>query len=200
MTTLTARNLGFMDYGPFTFSVTADKSLCIQGASGSGKTLLLRALADLDEHDGEITLGQDSQHETPAPQWRKNIGYFPADSIFWHETMAEYFQQHQDPFIHEVIGILKLEALMHFPLNKLSSGEKQRFALLRLLANQPKALLLDEPTSHLDPDSRSLAEEIILEYQKTHRCPLILVSHDNEQCERMAQQRFILQDMRLQQA
>lgn len=200
MTTLTVRNLGFLDYGPFTFSVTEDNSLCIQGNSGSGKTLLLRALADLDEHNGEIHLGKNAQHETPAPLWRKNIGYFPADSLFWHETMVEYFQQYQDSFIHEVIGILKLEPLMHLPLNKLSSGEKQRFALVRLLANQPQALLLDEPTSHLDPDSVLLAEEIILGYQKAHLCPLILVSHNSEQCERMTRQRFVLRDRRLQQA
>ena len=199
MTTLSVRNLEFLDYGPYSFSVSADAGISIRGESGSGKTLLLRALADLDVHGGEIVLGKQRQEDMPPPHWRKNIGYLPADAIFWHETMAEYFQRYQDPYLQQVMDKLKLEPLMNLPLNKLSSGEKQRFALLRLLANQPQALLLDEPTSHLDPDSVSLAEETIMEYQRNHDCPLILVSHNNDQCSRMTRLSFTLKDKRLQQ-
>jgi ABC-type bacteriocin/lantibiotic exporter with double-glycine peptidase domain len=197
MKELSVHNLEFLDYGPFSFTVSAEHNLSIHGQSGAGKTLLLRALADLDEHTGEILLGKHNQQELPPSRWRKNIGYLPSDAVFWNETMAEYFEQFEDADVFRVMQTLNLEPLLNMPLNKLSSGEKQRFALLRLLANQPQALLLDEPTSHLDPDSVSRAEQLILDYQQAHDCPLILVSHDKEQCRRMTRQSLTMQNMKL---
>jgi len=157
----------------------------------------LRALADLDYHSGEVSLGESKQQQTSPAAWRKQIGYLPPDAIFWTETMAEYFMRFKEPAIGELLRSLELEPLLEKPMNKLSSGEKQRFGLVRLLANQPDALLLDEPTSHLDPASVTLAESAILNYQEHHGCPMILVSHDNEQCRRMTRQCFSMQNKRL---
>jgi ABC-type multidrug transport system ATPase subunit len=154
-------------------------------------------LADLDHHSGEVSLGERKQQQTSPAAWRKQIGYLSPDAIFWTETMAEYFMRFKEPAIAELLRYLELEPLLEKPMNKLSSGEKQRCGLGRLLANQPDALLLDEPTSHLDPASVTLAESAIRDYQEHHGCPMILVSHDNEQCRRMTRQCFSMQNKRL---
>ena len=195
---LSLHELKFLDYGPFTFSVSAAEGISIQGSSGCGKTLLLRAIADLDQHTGQINLDKQPQNTIPGPRWRQRIGYLPADTYFWHTSVAAHFDNVEDPFIQTAITRLNVEALIQQPVSKLSSGEKQRLALLRLLANQPEALLLDEPTSHLDPDLARTAESVISDYQTAHQCPLILVSHDPEQRQRMARQHYHMQAKSLQ--
>ena len=111
--------------------------------------------------------------------------------------MAEYFKHFDDDFVKALLQTMQLDPLLELPINKLSSGEKQRFALVRLLANQPSALLLDEPTSHLDPDTTLLAESVISEYQQAHDCPMLLVSHDEAQCSRITTQRLSMYDRQL---
>jgi len=194
---LSIHNLSFLDYGPFTFSVDASKGISIQGGSGSGKSLLLRAITDLDQHDGEVNLNNKSQNAMTAPQWRSQIGYLISGTVFWADTVEEHFDELQSPFLQQAVQTLGIEPLLPQMVIKLSSGEKQRIALLRLLANQPKALLLDEPTSHLDKESTQAAESLVAEYQRTHNCPLILVSHDTKQCDRMAQHHYMMQDKTL---
>jgi len=195
---LAIHSLSFLDYGPFSFAIDAGKGMSIQGGSGSGKSLLLRAIADLDQHDGKVSLHNELQNNLPAPQWRSQIGYLISETVFWADRVEEHFDNLQSPFILRAIDALKIEPLFPQIVTKLSSGEKQRIALLRLLANQPKALLLDEPTSHLDSESRVAAESLITEYQQAHNCPLLLVSHNREQCERMTQQHYVMEGKTLQ--
>ena len=162
------------------------------------KVLLLRAIADLDQHSGEIGLQNQSQNSMSGPQWRQLIGYLPPDSIFWADTVAEHFNGLQKtPWLKQAIHKLRIGALLNQPIAKLSSGEKQRLGLFRLLANQPRALLLDEPTSHLDQDMKLAAEATISGYQLKYNCPLILVSHDTAQCKRMTGRHFIIRNKRL---
>ena len=157
----------------------------------------MRALADLDQHSGEIQLGEQAQQTTSPPAWRKQIGYLPADAIFWTETMAQYFDRFADHYVNDLIQTLQLNNLLSLPLNKLSSGEKQRFALVRLLANKPSALLLDEPTSHLDPELSLVVESTLTQYQQAHDCPMLLVSHDEAQCARITGQRLSMNNKEL---
>jgi len=67
-----------------------------------------------------------------------------------------------------------------------AAGEKQRLALFRLLLNQPKVLLLDEPTAALDHANIHVAEEVISEYRRTTGAAVLWVSHDPEQIARAA--------------
>lgn len=194
---LAVHNLKFLDYGPISFTVGAGEGISIQGESGAGKSLLLRAITDLDLHTGEVSLNGQTQDSMPAPQWRQKTGYLLADAIFWSDTAEEILSVQQTTFLQQAIQTLHAESLLQKPVVQLSSGEKQRLALLRLLANKPEALLLDEPTSHLDPNTTLAAEAIIADYQHTHQCPLILVSHDKKQRTRMAGKHFILQEKTL---
>ena len=195
---LAVHNLSFLDYGPFSFSISAGSGISIRGGSGTGKSLLLRAIADLDEHSGDIRLEEQSQDAIDAHDWRRQIGYLMAESFFWEETVGMHFPELESAFLQQTADVLQVTALFDRTINKLSSGEKQRIALLRLLANQPSALLLDEPTSHLDPDMQEVAEQVILDYQGQHHCPLLLVSHDDAQCQRLTSRHYLMQNKNLQ--
>lgn len=71
-----------------------------------------------------------------------------------------------------------------------STGERQRFALLRLLENKPRVLLLDEPTAALDEKNTLAVETLLLNYLKNHQAAAIWVSHDPEQLQRVATKRL----------
>ena len=195
---LAVHNLCFLDYGPFSFNIAAGSGISIQGGSGSGKSLLLRAIADLDQHDGDVSLNDQAQLSIDAHDWRQQIGYLMAETFFWEETVGEHFSELDSGFMEQSADALQVTSLLDRSINKLSSGEKQRIALIRLLANQPRALLLDEPTSHLDQDMREIAEHIILDYRNQLHCPLLLVSHDVEQCQRLTSRHYLMQNKSLQ--
>jgi ABC-type phosphate transport system ATPase subunit len=85
---------------------------------------------------------------------------------------------------------------MSWPVSRLSTGEKQRLALLRAIVQGPSVLLLDEPTSALDPEATSKVESVLHEKIQAG-VSLILVTHDAAQAKRMSQQRFLMADGRL---
>ena len=89
-------------------------------------------------------------------------------------------------------------AILDKPVMQLSSGERQRLALLRLLSNRPRVLLLDEPTANLDPENTRRIEALVTEYRREHDAAVIWVSHDTEQVKRVANRHFQLVDGEMQ--
>lgn len=88
---LTVANLVYNGFGPVSFSLPAGECLGIQGESGCGKSRLLRAIADLDPHQGEVTWGETAAIDLPAHQWRRKVAYLPAESQWWFDRVAEHF-------------------------------------------------------------------------------------------------------------
>lgn len=176
--------------GPIDLLLAAGERVCVSGPSGSGKTLLLRALADLDPHEGEVWLDGQACSATAPPLWRRRVAYLPAESHWWGETVAEHFPA--APAAGELAALGFGAEILRQPVVQLSSGERQRLALLRLLANAPWALLLDEPTAALDPVNTRRVEALLSAYARRHEAAVLWVSHDEAQIGRVAQRHYRL--------
>lgn len=176
------------------FEVGDGECMAIEGPSGIGKTRLLRAIADLDAAEGRIVLDGVERSEMPAWQWRRQVRFAAAEPGWWGDTpRASVLTPASDAArVLKLIADLGLDAgILDRPLTELSTGERQRLALVRALADQPRVVLLDEPTGALDSVSAALAEELI-RYQTLAGKTVILVSHDKLQIERLADLRLQL--------
>jgi putative ABC transport system ATP-binding protein len=177
--------------GPVSLDVDAGECLCISGPSGSGKSLLLRALADLDPHEGEASLAGEPAAAIPPDRWRTQVGLLPPESSWWFPRVKDHFRDGV-PLSLEHIGLSA--SILEQPVMRLSSGEKQRLALMRLLSNRPRVLLLDEPTANLDPENTRRIESVIMEYRRAARAAVIWVSHDSAQIARVASHHYEVVD------
>ncbi len=196
MTDLTVKNLNLAAITPklnqnFNFTVPAGQCMGLSGPSGIGKSVLLKAIADMLPHQGEIYLGELESRSIPAPKWRKKVALLPAESQWWYDRVGEHFSKF-DEALFAYFGFDK--TVMNWQIAHLSSGEKQRLACIRILMNQPRALLLDEPTANLDKENRSLLERLISQYQCEHRIPALWISHDQEQLQRVSDQILVLNE------
>jgi ABC-type iron transport system FetAB ATPase subunit len=186
LTTLAFKGLQTLHLGPLSLELK-ERCTTLSGPSGSGKTLLLRAIADLDPHEGEALLDGVGQRQLPPPQWRRRVAYLPAESHWWAERVGTHFNG-VDGALLQALGF-DAEAL-DWQVSRLSSGERQRLALARLLALQPRALLLDEPTANLDAASRQRTEAVILDYLERNDALALWVTHDPEQGRRIGVRRL----------
>ena len=169
---------------PISLSVPSGKCLCLSGPSGVGKTVLLRAIADLDPSHGKVFLGNLEHMSVDGPTWRRNVGLLPAESHWWRERVGAHFAEAQ---IAEVEQLGFDAKVLDRRIVGLSTGERQRLALLRLLSQRPKALLLDEPTASLDPKNARRVEKLIAAYRSKHKIPVLWVSHDPRQIKRVSE-------------
>jgi ABC-type iron transport system FetAB ATPase subunit len=183
--------------GPLNFEARGAECLCISGPSGSGKTSLLRAIADLDVHEGNVLLDGIECNGLRGPEWRRRVGLLPAESDWWYEHVGEHFGAVTDDRLKQ-LGFDR--SVLERKVLRLSSGERQRLALLRLLANEPRALLLDEPTASLDPKNTRRAEQLVAQYRRKHSAPVLWVSHDPRQIKRVCDRHLRLRAGRLQSA
>ena len=170
------------------------RCLCLQGESGSGKTLLLRAIADLDENQGEVCLQGRPRSDMSADQWRQTVVLVPAESAWWAESVGAH-AQHWPLDLFPPLGFD--QEVLNWQVSRLSTGERQRLALLRALALSPQMLLLDEPTANLDEQHTRAVESVILSFLKHHGCAAIWVSHNTEQCQRIGWRKALMQAGRL---
>jgi len=168
--------------GPLDFELGAGETLCISGPSGSGKSQLLRALADLDPHEGIIELEGIAQAAMPASDWRHRVTLLAAESQWWAPTVGKHFPADAELRLGEV-GFD--EATTEWEIERLSSGEKQRLALLRAISHDPRVLLLDEPTANLDDDNAALVEVLVKRWRAGGDRAVVWVSHDKRQIERV---------------
>ena len=166
----------------------------LAGPSGCGKSLLLRAIADLDLHQGEAFLDEEPQSKTPPPRWRSQVGLLPAESHWWAQNVGEHIASVQSKTL-EMLGFS--ETCLTWDVARLSSGERQRLALARLLAGRPRVLLLDEPSANLDQENTQRVERLISAYLRETGAAALWVSHDPSQRERMADSGFLIRNRQL---
>ena len=166
----------------FTASVAKGEVVCVIGASGSGKSTILRCINGLEGYEqGEIRIDDqrvDRDHRTIVAVRTQVSMVFQRFNLFPHRTALENVvegpiyvkKEARDDAMRRGRALLARVGLAEkedaYP-SQLSGGQQQRVAIARALAMQPKAILFDEPTSALDPElvgdvlgvMRSLAEE-----------------------------------------
>lgn len=169
---------------PVEFAVNAGECIGITGESGCGKTRLLRAIADMDEFEGNICLDEVCRQDVPAHEWRRRVCLLPAESQWWCDTVGPHFEEEPT----DLGGVGFDAGVLSWQLSRCSSGEKQRLALLRLLANRPRVLLLDEPTANLDAENTRKVEAMVTAYLKNNNAMALWVSHNQAQLARVAVQ------------
>ncbi|MCS7033032.1 MAG: ABC transporter ATP-binding protein [Phycisphaerae bacterium] len=162
------------------------------GPSGCGKTTILRCLAGLERpRTGFIRFSGETWFDASSgrflPPQRRGIGFgFQDMALFWHLTVARNigYGLRKLPIgarqrrVEELLDLLGLRGLQHRYPRELSGGEQQRVALARALARRPRLLLLDEPLSALDSETRqTLGRELRL-LLKSLGIPCFLVTHD----------------------
>jgi ABC-type iron transport system FetAB ATPase subunit len=194
---LAVRGLRSPFAGPFDFALHGGECIAIQGPSGAGKSVLLRMLADLDPHEGEVLLDGRPCAAMAAPDWRARVVYQPAEPAWWEASAGEHFAPAQRGFVLGALAALGLAPKsLDTAIERLSTGERQRLALLRSLACAPQVLLLDEPTAALDPASVAAAEGLLLSFL-ARGMALLIVTHSGEQARRLAQRTFYLEHGKL---
>lgn len=172
----------------------------IYGASGSGKTSLLRCVAGLEHPDhAKIVIGdhvwQDSGKRLFVPTHKRLLGYvFQEASLFDHLSVHDNLQfglkrrrtPQSSSLLDTAIVLLGIGHLLQRQPAGLSGGERQRIAIARALACGPRILLLDEPMSALDQARR---DEVMPWLEKLHdqlKLPMLYVTHSPNELQRLA--------------
>lgn len=179
------------------YQTKADR-LVILGASGSGKSVLLKTIAGLITPDsGKIILQNrclfDSANKINLKPQQRSLAYlFQSYALFPHLNVAQNisFALHHSIFngrkhavdekVQYWLELFKLEGIQFQYPDEISGGQKQRVALARALIVNPKAILLDEPFSALDTNLRAIMRKELAEVQEKLKIPMILITHDPE--------------------
>ena len=189
-TALVVKELRSEFAGPFDLNLGAGACAAITGPSGSGKSLFLRMIADLDPNEGKIWLNGTERASIVAPEWRRKVTYVSAESGWWADTVIEHFARNKRSEVAVLAARLGLsDDLLDASIARLSTGEKQRLALVRALLLYPPVLLLDEPTGPLDEESVTRVEALLRE-RMAAGISVLLVTHDANQAERLGDQRY----------
>jgi ABC-type iron transport system FetAB ATPase subunit len=191
---LRIEDLRFHRFGPIDLELEPAECVVVSGPSGSGKTLLLRAVADLDLHEGRVWLDDVECGSLPAPTWRRQVGLLPSESQWWRATVGAHLAAFDEAWLAE-LGFAA--DVLDWPIGRLSTGERARLGLLRLLAQGPRALLLDEPTANLDPENTQRVESLVAAFSAATAAPVLWVGHDREQAARVGDRQLSLEGGRL---
>lgn len=191
------------------------QQLVVYGPSGAGKSMLLKAIAGLHHPDaGHIRLDGRSLFDSRqgiclSPQQRQ-LGYLFQDyALFPHLSVRQNIgfglkrgwlnpgRRRQLAAVDYWLEAFDLTALADQLPATLSGGQRQRTALARALVAEPRALLLDEPFSALDPALRQQLRTELAELLQRLSIPMLLITHDAADVRAFGQQTLYLQDGRL---
>lgn len=158
------------------------------GPSGSGKTTILNAIAGLTKlTDGTIKLKDRlfvKHGKSLIPVQKRNVGYvFQSYALFPHMTIWENIKygMKDEKMTKQLIEQLGIEHILHEYPQKVSGGERQRTAMIRALATKPEILLLDEPFSALDEQTKNISIEQVKTVHRSWKIPIIFVSHNRKE-------------------
>lgn len=186
------------------FEVAAGEYAVLMGRTGSGKTTLLEAICGLRPvATGRVRVG--GRDVTSLRPGDRGIAYVPQDrALFWTMTVREHLAfapsvRGWEPRavaerVEELSGLLGIAPLLERRPAGLSGGEAQRVALGRALAARPDTLLLDEPLSALDEETREGMFGLLEAIRKKSPVTVVHVTHSREEARRLADRVYLLRD------
>ena len=191
-----AFRIGEFVMGGLSLEVAGGEYFVLTGPNGAGKTVLMTLIAGIRRPDaGRIAIGGADVAHTPP--WERNVGYVPQDGLlFPNRTVGENIA-----FGLEVRGLLAVEIafrveaiaarlriahLLGRGVKGLSGGERQKVSLARALVLNPALLLLDEPVSAIDEDTRDGLCLELREIQQRFGVTTIHISHNQRETQLVA--------------
>ena len=189
------------------FNVTLNSGIYgLLGPNGSGKTTLMRILADVSNpSSGDILVNGESKSKLGA-EYRDLIGYVPQNIGFYKNFTAEKFLYYVSALkgvdkeveknkVDELLKFVNLEKDRKRKIGKFSGGMKQRLGIAQALLNDPKILILDEPTAGLDPNERIRFKNLVSKLSKDKI--VIFSTHIVSDIEFMANEILVMKDGKL---
>ncbi|NLC88649.1 MAG: ABC transporter ATP-binding protein [Clostridiaceae bacterium] len=173
------------------FDLEAGECLAILGNNGVGKSTLLKCIDRIHRiHSGSVIVNGKDMHALSRREMAQNIAYVPQNTTSSHIMVFDAVLLGRKPYIKwdvgeedkqivsRIIGKFGLQEYKARYLDELSGGELQKVVLARAMAQQPLFLLLDEPTSNLDPKSQHELLKNIRQLAKEHGMGVAIVIHD----------------------
>ncbi len=194
---------GAFELRGLSFEVPAGVYAVLMGRTGCGKTSVLECIAGLRSPvAGSIVL--HDRDVTRDPPGARGVGYLPQDAaLFRTMTVYEHLAfalrlRHWSPAeiearVTELARLLGIEHLMVRRPFGLSGGEAQRVALGRALSFRPRTLLLDEPLSSLDEETRGQMADLLKNVHQSESATVLHVTHSRDEAERLSDIRFRLE-------
>ena len=180
-----------------TLLVDYGEVVTLLGPNGAGKTTLVETMLGFREPDGGSVrlhgLSPTRDHRevvvrTGALLQRGGV-WAPMSPRDVMRLTASYYEAPRD--VDELISVLALEGCQRTPWRRLSGGEQQRTLLALALLGRPRALILDEPTTSVDPEGRQVIRDLIAS-ERNRGCALLITTHELAEAERMADRLVIM--------
>jgi ABC-type multidrug transport system, ATPase component len=173
--------------------------LALLGPNGAGKTTLVEMIEGIQQPDSGDIYIDNKQWKNHQHELHQIIGLSLQETRFIekltaYETMQLFasFYKLDSGRVNEVITLVGLDEKKKAFVNNLSGGQRQRLALGVALLNKPRLLLLDEPTTGLDPNARREIWQILLKLKKEFNTSLILTTHYMEEAEFLCDRLIIM--------
>lgn len=164
----------------------------ITGLNGSGKSTLLNIISGIDsDFNGKVSyngsplsndIARNMTYVFQKPYLFRRKVY---ENIAYPLKLRKIDKAEIDKLVYEVMERLEITELVDKKGHQLSGGESQKVALARALVFRPKLLLLDEPTSNIDPESIKILEREIVRFNKETKGTVLIVTHNLDQAQRI---------------
>jgi multiple sugar transport system ATP-binding protein len=187
-----------------TLEIGDGEMLVLVGPSGCGKSTVLRLIAGLEPPTtGRIVI--DGRDMTGVPPNERDLSMvFQSYALYPHKTVAENLgfglrmrgvdRAAIETRVRDAAGALQIEPLLHLKPAQLSGGQRQRVALGRAMVREPRAFLLDEPLSNLDPQLRVDTRAELARLHRRLHATMIHVTHDQEEAMTLGDRIAVLHD------
>lgn len=198
MTKLTTDSLSLRKEGnqiinSIDLDVEESEVVAISGPSGAGKSSFLRLLTRLEEPSGGTVYLNGTDYRDIDPETlRRRIGFVAQEPVLISRTVEDNVAMGDRvrgnpvdrPRVEDLLDRMDLAGYRDRTVNNLSGGERQRVCIARILYVDPEVLLLDEPTTHLDPDTEAEIERLLSESIREDDMTCLFVTHNPSQASR----------------